>query len=149
MATHYNKTKILFQNQTTNAISDYFDLQRAYDSTQAQRLMHYTLQVVGNLGGVVGNLEGVVGNLEGAVLKLEMLDFLKDEGYTSMDNKIILNPNFATDVVNNANWYESGDDPLTVGVFPNLGWRPGKYRIKITGAVVGTNVSVYLIEDKG
>ena len=135
MATHYNKTKILFQNQTTDAISDYFDLQRAYDSTQAQRLMHYTLQVVGNLAG--------------AVLKIEMLDFLKDEGYTTTDNQIVLNPNFATDVLNNANWYLSGDKTLKVGVFPNLGWRPAKYRVKITGAVVGTNVSVYLIEDKG
>ena len=135
MATHYNKTKILFQNQTTDAISDYFDLQRAYDSTQAQRLMHYTLQVVGNLAD--------------AVLNIEMLDFLKDEGYTTIDNQIILNPNFATDVLNDANWYLSGDKTLKVGVLPNLGWRPGKYRIKMTGAVVGTNVNVYLIEDKG
>jgi hypothetical protein len=97
--------------------------------------MHYSLQIVGNLGA--------------SVVNVEMLDFLKDEGYTAADNQVILNPNFATDVVNNVNWYDSGDDTLSVGMFPNLGWRPGKYRIKITGADVLTNISVYLIEDKG
>jgi hypothetical protein len=135
MATHYNKTKILFQNKTTDAVSDYFDIQRAYDSTQAQRLMHYSLQIVGNLGA--------------SVVNVEMLDFLKDEGYTAMDNQVIPNDNFLTDVVNNANWYDSGDKKLKIGMFPNLGWRPGKYRIKITGADALTNISVYLIEDKG
>jgi hypothetical protein len=136
MATHYNKTKILFQNKTTDGVSDYFDIQRAYDSTQAQRLMHFALQVVGNLGT--------------AVVSIEMLDALKDEAYTNMNNQVIPNNTWQTDILNNANWYNSGESrPLKIGMFPNLGWRPGKYRIKITGANALTNISVYLIEDKG